>query len=233
MNEDSRSDESYSARNDRVLNGFDLVSIHRGLLREQPEPAEGFEWGPWWLWTAIILTLFAGGFYLGRFSGVFFQNAVHIGYLFLPLQNAQLAPHPATKSDGASADLTDLGARTFSSNCLACHQENGEGLTGPFPSLVASPWVVGPPETLLRILIGGLSGSIEVKGAIYNGQMPAWRTLLSDEQLAAVSSYVRKSWGNQAEPISTDFVKQFSAAEPARSNSWTARELKAKESTSK
>ncbi len=58
-------------------------------------------------------------------------------------------------------------------------------LPGVFPPLVGSEWVTGPPETLVRIILNGLQGPIEVAGQTYNGAMPAWAQQLSGQEIAA------------------------------------------------
>ena len=56
-------------------------------------------------------------------------------------------------------------------------------------------------------MLYGLSGEIEVQGKTYRGAMPSFKGKLSEEELAAVTSYVRNSWGNSADPVSSELVK--------------------------
>jgi len=86
--------------------------------------------------------------------------------------------------------------------CGACHGQDGEG-TAAGPPLAGSEWVTGPVENLIRIQLRGLQGPIKVKGVEYN--FPAGMTALAyqtDEQIAAVLTYVRNSHGNSASPVS-------------------------------
>lgn len=85
--------------------------------------------------------------------------------------------------------------------CGACHGPNGEGGAAG-PPLAGSEWVNGPAENLIRIQLRGLKGPITVKGVTYD--FPAGMAALAyqtDEQIAAVLSYVRSSFGNQAPPV--------------------------------
>jgi len=82
-----------------------------------------------------------------------------------------------------------LGASVYAHNCAACHQANGEGIAGAFPALKASPLVLGDAQTLLQVVLAGRGG------------MPTFNTALSDAEVAAVASYIRSAWGNQAEAI--------------------------------
>lgn len=85
--------------------------------------------------------------------------------------------------------------------CGACHGQSGEG-TAAGPPLAGSEWVTGPAENLIRIQLRGLQGPITVKGQTYN--FPAGMAALAyqtDEQIAAVLTYVRNSFGNSAPAV--------------------------------
>jgi putative membrane-bound dehydrogenase-like protein len=86
------------------------------------------------------------------------------------------------------------GRDLYMKACIECHQADGNGVTGTFPPLVGSEWVTGDRKTLLRILLGGLQGPIKVKGVDYNSVMPG-HAHVSDEDLAAIASYVRFMFG--------------------------------------
>jgi mono/diheme cytochrome c family protein len=85
--------------------------------------------------------------------------------------------------------------------------------------------VTGRADTIVRLVLHGVQGPLEVKGATYNQVMPAWKHL-TDEQLAAVLSFVRGSWGNQAGGVSPALVAEVRAAEHGRTQPWTAAELR-------
>ena len=100
----------------------------------------------------------------------------------------------------------DAGARLYGQNCLACHQANGQGITGAFPPLAASDWLNADTERAIHAILAGLSGPITVNGAKYNGVMPAMR--LSDADVAHVLSYVYNSWGNNGSMVDAEEVKR-------------------------
>lgn len=87
--------------------------------------------------------------------------------------------------------------------CAACHGQSGEG-TNLGPPLAGSEWVNGPAENLIRIQLRGLQGPIKVKGVDYHfpGGMPALGHQ-SDEDIAAVLTFVRSSFGNDAPAVTT------------------------------
>lgn len=75
-------------------------------------------------------------------------------------------------------------------------------MPGAFPPLAKNPVVTGDPKVVMHIVEYGLKGKISLLGQSYNGVMPAWKSQLSNAQLAAVVSYVRSAWGNNASPVS-------------------------------
>jgi mono/diheme cytochrome c family protein len=90
--------------------------------------------------------------------------------------------------------------------CAACHGQNGEG-GAIAPPLAGSEWVSGPVSNLIRIQLRGLTGPITVKGKEYNfpGGM-AGMPYQTDEQIAAVLTYVRNSFGNKASAVKPEQV---------------------------
>ena len=111
------------------------------------------------------------------------------------------------------------GAQLFTSKCAGCHQASGQGVAGVFPSLVGVPWVVGSERRLVQILLHGIQGAIEVNGTVYNGVMPAWSSL-PDEEIAALATYVRGTWGNAASAVTAETVAAERARTAARTAPW-------------
>ncbi len=103
------------------------------------------------------------------------------------------------QATGAQAAPAVTGESVFNSNCAACHQQTGQGIPGAFPPLAghAPDLYAADRGYPIRVLLHGLSGPITVKGAAFNGQMPAW-SQLGDEQIAAVLDYIMHAWGNDA-----------------------------------
>ena len=106
----------------------------------------------------------------------------------------------------ASPELLKQGQRQYMM-CGACHGQNGEG-TAAAPPLAGSEWVSGPVENLINIQLRGLIGPIKVNGQEYNmpgGMQPmAYQT---DDQIAAVLSYVRHEFGDGASPVAASEVE--------------------------
>jgi mono/diheme cytochrome c family protein len=117
------------------------------------------------------------------------------------------------------------GAKIFAATCLACHQATGQGVPNQFPPLVGSEWVLGNEERLVRIILHGVVGEIEVEGETFNGAMPTWGPLFKDDEVAAVATYVRSAWGNKAAPVVTATVTRVRARYATRTTPWTVRDL--------
>lgn len=201
----------------------DVERLHRAIFRESPDPQEGREPAPWWLWTGVVLAIFWGGWYLGRYGGTF-GAATHVA---LGAPDRAVTDAVAAKTATAATDPVAAGRQVFTKNCQACHQATGRGLPGAFPPLVGSEWAVGSPEVLARILLNGLQGPVTVAGGTYNGAMPAWRDQLKDDEIAAVLTYVRQWAPNHAGPIAPALVGAVRGATAGRTTPWTAAELRA------
>ncbi len=172
----------------------DVEQIHRQIVRELADPAEGYERVPWFLWVTVATMVFWAGWYIGRRGGSF-DTQTHIEYATISV-GAAAAGDTAAKGP---VDAIAEGKRIFGANCAACHQATGLGVAGAFPPVVGSEWVTGPEATVVRILLNGLGGPVKVKGATYNGAMPAWKESLSDDDIAHVITYLRQ-WAPNAAP---------------------------------
>jgi mono/diheme cytochrome c family protein len=89
------------------------------------------------------------------------------------------------------------GAAIYSEQCASCHQDKGEGVPVYFPPLAGNRDLFLSADFPVHVLLFGMKGKIDVDGKSFNGEMPVLNTL-SDEQIAAVLSYVRGAWGNAA-----------------------------------
>lgn len=203
----------------------DVEQIHRQIVRELADPAEGYERVPWFLWVTVATMVFWAGWYIGRRGGSF-DTQTHIEY-------ATIATGGAAATDSAATGPVDAiaeGKRIFGANCSACHQATGLGVAGAFPPIVGSEWVTGPQQTVVRILLNGLGGPVKVKGATYNGAMPAWKESMTDEEISYVITYIRQWAPNAAAAVTPSTVGTLRKEHEARSGPWTEAELKALES---
>lgn len=188
---------------------------------EPPEPkaANAFQ-TPMWFIALVGLSLYGGTMYLDRTGGGYSPLVFNAGERLVDVEAR------VPKSD---ADLlVAQGRKVYGVYCVACHQPNGRGVPNQFPPLAESDWVnVEGPNRMIRIVLNGLSGPITVNGNEYNNVMLPWRDQLSDNDIAAVLTFVRgnKEWGNHAGPVTPEQVKTIRQATASRDSNWTAAEL--------
>ncbi len=166
--------------------------------REKEDPLEENRPLPWFLVMALGAMAMWGAFYIystpsGEDSAYGDQRTV-----------ADLRPATTVALVGAVAAID--GKLLYGAKCAACHQATGLGVAGVFPPLAAAGWVTGDEKVLINILLHGINGAIIVNGNTYTGAMPAWKSL-SDDELAAVLTYIRSDWGNAAPPIKAETIK--------------------------
>lgn len=193
-------------------------------LAPGPEPAEPkvatHFYTPTWLVAVFGVFLYWSTMYVDRHGGGFHPMVFTPGEMLADVE----ARVPRSEADA----LLARGRQVYGTYCSACHQPNGRGLPGQFPPLAGSDWVLTEgPNRIIRIVLDGLQGPITVNGAEYNNVMLPWRDQLSDEDIAAVVTYVRgnKDWGNNAGPATPAQVKAIREATASRGRNWTAAEL--------
>jgi mono/diheme cytochrome c family protein len=141
------------------------------------------------------------------------------------------APAPGAKPAGvmAAADpaLIAEGKKNYMLVCVACHQPTGMGLPMVFPPLSKTEYVLGSPERLAAMVLKGNAGPITIDGKPFNNIMPGQEAMLDDAKIAAILTFVRSSFGNNAPPISADVVAAARKKFADRKTPWTEPELKA------
>ena len=197
---------------------------HVDLLRESNASREGAELLPTWLSIGFLALAFLGAGYLFWNSGGFSVN------VFNP---ARVAWDGSGGGAAAAPDPMVVGKRLFTQNCAVCHQQTGLGVAGQFPPLAGSEWVLAQDwhgdNHMVKIVLHGFHGPVTVKGEQFNNVMAPWGKVLKDEQIAAILTFVRNQWGNQAAPITKEFVSQIREQTKERTEPWTQKELQATE----
>lgn len=115
------------------------------------------------------------------------------------IRNMEMNPDVSVSKDS-------IGEQVYVKHCLTCHQKDGSGVSSMYPPVVDNPRVKGEKERLIKIILEGQSGRIEVHGRYYNGVMPPFRNL-SDKEIASVLTYMRRNFENDTTAITVEEVK--------------------------
>jgi mono/diheme cytochrome c family protein len=115
-----------------------------------------------------------------------------------------LKDQPGQNSEAAAApdqSVMNKGAQIYADECSGCHKADGSGIPALFPTLKGSPAVQQTdPTSLLRVVLRGAEAAGTDK-APTAGSMPQFGWILTDDQVAAVLTYIRNTWGNSAPPV--------------------------------
>jgi mono/diheme cytochrome c family protein len=195
--------------------GAGQSSIEESAEPDQEAPNTGRGPIPVWLVGLIGLGIFWAGAYLFSFSGGFKADV----FDYEPKYGV---------GGGAKgpADPKVVGKALFSANCITCHQATGLGVPGQYPPLAGSEVELGDATNhLIAIVLKGLQGPVVVAGKPFNNAMQAWEAQYTDQQMAAILTYVRSDWGNNAAPVTADMVKEIRAEFKDRKDQWTWPEI--------
>jgi mono/diheme cytochrome c family protein len=139
-------------------------------------------------------------------------------------------PGKAGAEEAKVRDLTaeenarfEKGRVLYEGTCVQCHLASGLGQTGQAPPLRSSPWVLGKDVRTARILLQGLRGEVQLEGERWDGEMPS--VSFSDEDVAAILTYVRREWGHGAEPVLPATIARVREETKGRKEPWTLKEL--------
>ncbi len=166
------------------------------------EPTATRSTAPMWIIVVTLMLLFLGFVFFDKHSGWF--NAK----IYAPYSSTEQLEAFQPKSGEAA--LLAVGKAKYEMVCGICHGVDGRGKPGLFPPLAGSEWVTTKGiNRLAHIPLTGVMGAIKVEGQDWNLNMAAMGVVLSDDELAAVLSYIRSSWGNQAGPVSADDIKKI------------------------
>jgi len=202
-----------------------IQKVHAELVAKKPEPKEGFKTMPLFLLGFVSTMIFITSIYV-----------VHYRAGFSPMVYDERFD-PKTAAGTVAKELTPeqvvaAGKKSFLQTCAACHQASGMGVAGTYPPLNGSEWVNGSEERVIRILLHGLNGAVEVEGKTFNGAMPAFGKVTgggynwNEEKISQVLTYVRQEWGNKAPDVEPETVAKVRAETASRTTAWTAAELK-------
>ena len=112
----------------------------------------------------------------------------------------------------AGTGLFEIGKEIYNREgyCGTCHQANGKGLQASgYPPLASTDWVNGNKARLIKLTLKGMMGPLEIDGVKYPGHVPMtpFEELLNDREVAAVLTFIRKSFGNESSSIEPEQVR--------------------------
>lgn len=175
---------------------------------------------PIWIIMVTLVLMLLGAVYFDHHSGWFNRQ------VYSPYASAEQLAAGQPKSGAAAAAAQ--GKKVYELVCGICHGTDGLGKPGQAPPLAGSEWVITKGyDRLARIPLAGLNGPMQVNGKDWNLAMAPMGAAMSDADLAAVLTYVRNSWGNQAGEVTADNVKSVRAVLGARPQPMTGEQLKA------
>lgn len=139
---------------------------------------------------------------------------------------------PPKHLSGADRKTYELGATIYQreSHCATCHMTHGKGTPNVYPPLVGSPWVNGSEDRLIKMALHGVWGKMTVAGKTYDPArgvppMTAFRSLLKDDEMAAVLTFVRNTWGNEASVVSPEAVSRVREETKGRTTFYKPEEI--------
>ncbi|MBL9211153.1 MAG: c-type cytochrome [Opitutaceae bacterium] len=148
-----------------------------------------------------------------------------------PKSEAQKSYGPTRPLTGEDSRVYRIGQEVYlrDGHCATCHQANGEGLPNIYPPLAKSEWL-DDDERLIKIVLKGIWGPMDVAGQHFDPSkgvppMMGFGGMLNDNELAAVMSYVRQSFGNDGELISSEAVRRVREATKDRANFYLVEEI--------
>jgi mono/diheme cytochrome c family protein len=189
-------------------------------VREHPEPVERNNPVPWLLGLVASCLCVWGVSYFLLNPNLGRPAAGNSAVATATAPPAAAGTQPTAATPAAATPTVADGAQVFATRCASCHQATGAGLPGVFPPLAGSEWVNGDGTTVAGILLLGITGPITVKGATFDGMMPAFGASLSDAEIAAVASHVRSSFGNNSSAVTADVVKAERGKLGSRATPW-------------
>jgi mono/diheme cytochrome c family protein len=103
------------------------------------------------------------------------------------------------------AASVNRGKDVYTSYCISCHQEKGEGIEEVYPPLAKSDYLMADKKRAILQVLHGATGEMKVNGKTYSGEMTGFD--LTDQEVSDVVNYVRNSFGNKGDAVKPEDVK--------------------------
>jgi mono/diheme cytochrome c family protein len=97
------------------------------------------------------------------------------------------------------------GQEVYTTYCMSCHMEQGEGIDEVYPPLAKSDYLMADKNRMIKQILYGVSGPMKVNGKTYNAEMTGFD--LSDQEVSDLANYIRNSFGNKGPAVMPEEVK--------------------------
>lgn len=128
------------------------------------------------------------------------MKTVFFVVMFLPFFALAQTKKPAGKAGSLLQASLERGKTVYAQFCLTCHQADGSGVPNLNPPLTKNQWTMGPKAVLIKQVLKGSHGTVEIDGDTFHNTMPPMAQL-TDQQIADVLSFVRNNFGNKASKV--------------------------------
>lgn len=133
----------------------------------------------------------------------------------------QIDPKTLLKGEHLASFIRGEKLYSTTAACIGCHGQDGAGLANLGPQLDGSDWVIGSEIRLVKILIHGLTGPIQINRKTFTPQafMPGLgvNPTITDGDIADVSTFIRANWTNRAPKITEATVTKIRKETSGRS----------------
>ena len=203
--------------NNSGMNDEEMVEVHTKLNKDKHPPTQGFLVAPLVFVFVFGCLIFVCSIQLAHSTNGF---DIHPPQELVDLSDEELEELRLERKFNS-------GKKLFAANCASCHQASGLGLGDQYPPLAGSEWVSANPELIIKVIIKGLKGEIQVKGKTYSpaAGKAAVINLKTDNDIANVTTYVRQAWGNEATEVTDDLVSQVRKDSADQKDQWIGEEL--------
>jgi mono/diheme cytochrome c family protein len=197
-------------------------------VADAAQPGAGRRSVPIWLIILLFLLLYWGMVYFDE-RGAWFNQQVYGPY-------SALEQVVAFQPPSGEGDFLRKGQQLYHDTCAVCHMDGGTGNpANNCPNLAGSEWVSAPgPGRLIRIVSKGATGTIEVSGKVWSGgtMLAMGDQMAGDENqkaenIAAIISYIRNTFGNKASAVTPKEVADVRSQIKDRNTYFSPEELKA------
>ena len=171
-----------------------------------------------WAVDDIVALLQAGtsprGSVMGPMAEVVYGSTQHLADADLRAMAAFLKTLPQReaaplKREAPGPALAERGGELYARHCAECHGDRGEGAAGAYPPLAGNRAVtMDPPANVVRIVLNGGFLPATARNPRPYG-MPPFVHVLGDADVAAVTSFIRGSWGNAAGEVTVQEVQRY------------------------